>query len=114
MDAESLERLSMDAAVQVSKLLPGSHVDDDGAGAFVSIPVKCSDAAAHIIAFLPLLDEGPEAKWQIQHNDRNWSWGSETLAASSPGDDVANWVREICSKVATNINAEAGGQSERA
>jgi len=107
MDAESLERLSMDAAVEVSRLLPGSHVDDDGAGAFVTIPVKCSDATAHIIAFVPLLDEGPEAKWQIQHNDRDWSWESETLSASSPGEDVAAWVRRICIKVATDIDAAA-------
>lgn len=105
MELLELEKIASAAASAVSALMDDSAVDNDGGGDYVYLPVECKNIDAYIIAFVPTLENGADAKWQAQDNDYNECWDSEELDASSDPERVAEWLRSVVDSHAARIDA---------
>lgn len=102
---EKLEAVARVAARAVNDLIPNSCVEDDGAGEYVYIPVKSATFDDYVIAFVPAIDQGADAKWHVQSGGAEHVWVNEELDAKSDPAVVAEWVNARAEEFSEIVNA---------
>lgn len=102
---EKLESVASVAARAVNNLIPDSCVEDDGAGEYVYIPVESATLDDYVIAFVPTIDQGEDAKWHVQSGGAEHVWVNEELDAKSDPAVVAEWVKARADEFSAKVNA---------
>ncbi|MBC9705316.1 MAG: hypothetical protein H9W81_10155 [Enterococcus sp.] len=97
----SLEEMATTAAAKVYDLMDGAYLCNDGGGEYLrmDIPELNDIDTGYIIAYVPTLEKGADAKWAVDNGTYTMSFAHPTFGSTTPAVEVERWIGECVQKV---------------
>lgn len=95
------EELSTTAAKNLYDLMDGAYLCNDGADEYIQLDIPELDSVeeGYIIAYVPTLENGENAKWTVENGAHTMYFAHPEFTARTPAADVEAWVGECVQKV---------------
>lgn len=98
---ENLEQLGDTAAKHLYDLMDDAYLCNEGGGEYVQLDIpELNDVEeGYIIAYVPTLERGAEAKWIVENGSHTMFFEHPDFTASTPAAEVEKWVGECVQRV---------------